>query len=94
LEALRRLQIVPEAEYAVLHDGYIFLRRLIDALRVVRGDASDLVLPPTGSEELKSLARRLGYRELDRRSAALGLAADVDQWMKTVHGAFTARFGR
>jgi len=39
------------------------LRNLIDALRIVRGDASDLLLPDETSEEFKALARRLGYRE-------------------------------
>src|SRR5262249_5609602 len=63
LERLRRLDIVSLAEYEVLHPAYLFLRRLIDALRIVRGDASDLLLPEGPSEEFKSLARRLGYRE-------------------------------
>jgi glutamate-ammonia-ligase adenylyltransferase len=63
LERLRRLQIVREADYHLLHSSYRFLRNLIDALRIVRGDASDLVLPDESSEEFKSLARRLGYRQ-------------------------------
>jgi glutamate-ammonia-ligase adenylyltransferase len=38
---------------------YLFLRRLIDALRVVRGHAKDLTIPPDDSREFAYLARRL-----------------------------------
>jgi len=40
---------------------YAFLRRLIDALRSVRGNAKDLTLPAIDSLEYEYLARRLGY---------------------------------
>jgi [glutamine synthetase] adenylyltransferase / [glutamine synthetase]-adenylyl-L-tyrosine phosphorylase len=92
LDALRRLQIVSPAEYDVLRPGYVFLRNLIDALRVVRDEASDLILPQQASEEFKALARRLGYREFDRTRAAERLAADIRQHLKTVHAVFVARF--
>jgi len=45
-----------------LRDAYRFWRRVIDALRMVRGDASDLTIPPEESKEFVFLARRLGYR--------------------------------
>jgi glutamate-ammonia-ligase adenylyltransferase len=92
LERLRRLQIVREADYNVLCAAYLFLRKLIDALRIVRGDASDLVLPEEDSEEFKSLARRLGYRERDWKKGAGHLAADIRQWMDKVNGYFLGRF--
>jgi glutamate-ammonia-ligase adenylyltransferase len=76
----------------VLRAGYLFLRNLIDALRIVRGDASDLVLPDEASDEFKSLARRLGYREKDRSRGAALLSADIRQWMKKVHDYFLGRF--
>src|SRR5262249_10596907 len=66
LDELRRLRIVSESEYDILRPAYLFLRNLIDALRIVRGDASDLLLPEQSSDEYKSLARRLGYRDQDR----------------------------
>ena len=34
---------------------------MIDGLRMVRGNAKDLVLPPPGSDEFIFLARRVGY---------------------------------
>ena len=92
LDRLRRLQIIREADYGVLHAAYLFLRNLIDALRIVRGDASDLVLPDEPSEEFKSLARRLGYREKDRTKGAAMLAVDIRQSMKTVNDYFLTRF--
>ena len=44
-----------------LRTSYIFLRKLIDALRMVRGHARDLEIPPAESDEFEFLARRLGY---------------------------------
>ena len=76
----------------MLREAYLFLRNLIDALRIVRGDASDLVLPEENSEEFKSLARRLGYREHDWKLGAGALAADIRQWMKKVNSDYVARF--
>jgi glutamate-ammonia-ligase adenylyltransferase len=91
LDELYRLKIIQASEYAVLHPAYLFLRNLIDALRIVRGDASDLLLPGKTSEEFKALARRLGYREKDRTRAALQLSADIRQQMKNVHAIFQTR---
>jgi glutamate-ammonia-ligase adenylyltransferase len=44
-----------------LRETYGFLRRLIDALRAVRGHARDLTLPDADSREFEYLARRLQY---------------------------------
>lgn len=59
--ALCAAGILPEDDLQRLLDAYIFLRRLIDALRMVRGDARDLTVPPLRSEEFEFLARRLNY---------------------------------
>lgn len=48
-------------EYERLRKSYGFQRQLIDALRMVRGHAKDLTVPPPESEEFEFLARRLGY---------------------------------
>ena len=55
--------------------AYKFLRALIDALRLVRGNARDLILPPVDTEEFLFLARRMGYWE--SRTATRQLAADI-----------------
>ena len=91
LERLRQLQIVGENDYRLLRSSYLFLRQLIDALRIVRGDASDLLLPES-ADEFKSLARRMGYQEADRAKDAERLAADIRGTMEKVHGYFVARF--
>jgi len=67
---------------------------VIDALRIVRGDASALLLPEDTSNEFKSLARRLGYREQGRTQAAQRLSSDILRFMKDVHAVFTPRFGK
>jgi [glutamine synthetase] adenylyltransferase / [glutamine synthetase]-adenylyl-L-tyrosine phosphorylase len=92
LDKLRKLTIISEADYEVLHPAYLFLRNLIDALRIVRGDASDLVLPAKDSDEFKSLARRLGYREHDRLQASRRLSNELQKWMTSVHEVFVRRF--
>ena len=55
-----------------MRDAHQFLRLLINALRMVRGNSRDLTVPPAGSEEFAFLARRLRYQsDLDT------LATDV-----------------
>ncbi|WP_166822633.1 [protein-PII] uridylyltransferase family protein [Thalassoroseus pseudoceratinae] len=61
MESLHELGYLSSIDYEELRDAYIFLRRLIDALRVVRGNAKDLTVPSTDSEEFIFLSRRLGY---------------------------------
>jgi glutamate-ammonia-ligase adenylyltransferase len=89
---LRRLQIVRESDYRLLHSSYLFLRNVIDALRIVRGDASDLVLPDESTDEFKSLARRMGYREKDRVKSAARFATDIQESMEAAHAYFLTRF--
>jgi glutamate-ammonia-ligase adenylyltransferase len=90
LDQLRRAGIVAGDEYESLHSAYFFLRNVIDALRVVRGDASDLVLPDENSDDFKALARRLGYREKDRNRGAALLAADIRAQMGRAQKQFGA----
>ena len=92
LSHLRRLQIVRESDYRLLQSSYLFLRNVIDALRIVRGDASDLVLPEESTDEFKSLARRMGYREKDREKSAARLGADIRESMEAAHAYFLTRF--
>ncbi len=74
LEALHVLHAagrLRRSEYRQLRDAYVFLRHLIDALRIVRGHARDLVLPPPEAEESTFLARRMGYWEESELSSPL-----------------------
>jgi glutamate-ammonia-ligase adenylyltransferase len=61
MAALAAAGILPPDDYARLRRAHTFLRWLIDALRVVRGNAKDLTVPLADSEEFAFLARRLRY---------------------------------
>lgn len=61
IAALAAAGILPQDDFTRLHQAYAFVRQLIDALRMVRGNAKDLTVPPADSEEFAFLARRLGY---------------------------------
>jgi glutamate-ammonia-ligase adenylyltransferase len=61
MAALAAAGILSPDDYTRLRKAHTFLRWLIDALRVVRGNAKDLTVPPAGSEEFAFLARRLRY---------------------------------
>ncbi|MFN8453671.1 MAG: hypothetical protein U0401_03205 [Anaerolineae bacterium] len=63
MAALAGAGFIPAANYPKLREAHIFLRRLINALRMVRGNAKDLTVPGAKSEEFLFLARRLGYTE-------------------------------
>ncbi len=71
LQALHETGYLTSEERQQLHDAYIFLRHLIDALRIVRGHARDLVLPTEDSEEGTFLARRMGYWEGEAATSTL-----------------------
>jgi len=63
-EAMAQLHaagILNEADYTTLRKAHTFLRWLIDSLRVVRGHAKDITVPPYESEEFAFLSRRLRY---------------------------------
>ncbi|MFI4945324.1 MAG: hypothetical protein ACHP85_18795, partial [Burkholderiales bacterium] len=96
LEGLDRLQAAGSIDAArrdELRDAYVFWRRVADALRMVRGNARDLLLPESGSEEVRSLARRLGYAGPDWATAADALLADVARHREAVTRFFRERFG-
>ncbi|MDB5390851.1 MAG: (Glutamate--ammonia-ligase) adenylyltransferase, partial [Planctomycetaceae bacterium] len=63
LAALRRAAVLPAQDVETLRDAYRFWRLLIDALRMVRGDARDLTVPSAETEDFRFLSRRLGYAQ-------------------------------
>ncbi len=79
LEALAELEaaglIQPERALP-LRQVYGLMRRLIDALRVVRGNARDLSIPEADSPAFKYLARRLRYE------APASLQRDIEAAMR------------
>jgi glutamate-ammonia-ligase adenylyltransferase len=53
--------VLSAGDYTRLRKAHTFLQWLIDALRMVRGNAKDLTVPPADSEAFAFLARRLRY---------------------------------
>jgi [glutamine synthetase] adenylyltransferase / [glutamine synthetase]-adenylyl-L-tyrosine phosphorylase len=97
LEAIEQLcdeSIITLAERETLQDDYLFLRELIDSLRIVRGNAKDLVLPPSGSDEMVFLARRLGMGSTDWQKSAKMFEESTLQRMTHIHKRFRKRFSQ
>jgi glutamate-ammonia-ligase adenylyltransferase len=93
LDGLMRAGVLSVEEARTLREAYLFLRTLIDGLRIVRGHAKDLLLPPETSEEFVFLARRLGFETEDWNVGALQLSRKICEHMQRTHEFFTRRFG-
>ena len=72
LQALSQAQIVSATAYQTLHDAYVFLRRLVDALRLASGQAHDLVIPATRYERLYLFGTAYGLLGGAGHSGAVG----------------------
>ena len=92
LERLRAASLLTSGEAATLSDAYVFWRRVADGLRMVSGQATDLLLPEPDSEEWGLLARRLGYRGENWAAAAAALREDVERWTRAVIDLFDRKF--
>ncbi len=77
-----------------LRKAYFFIRKLIDGLRMVRGNAKDRVLPPPDSDEFIFLARRVGYATDDWQAGARHLRTDVEEHMRKTREFFEKSFGK
>jgi glutamate-ammonia-ligase adenylyltransferase len=93
IKALGKTTVLALAEAEQLRADYLFLRTLIDALRIVRGNAKDLVLPPEDSEAYVFLSRRLGYRTDPWQEGARRLAGTIAETMSRTERFFTREFG-
>lgn len=94
LAALVECGIVTKQDEDNLRKAYLFLRMLIDGLRMVRGNAKDLVLPPTGSDDFIFLARRVGYTTDDWQAGARHLQSDIEEHMGRTREFFEKQFGK
>lgn len=59
LQEATRLQLIPEKQCRELERTYVFLRELIDCLRMARGNAKDLTIPAVGTRDWEQLSRRM-----------------------------------
>ncbi len=94
IEELCHASLLSLSERQALHDDYLFLRQLIDALRIVRGNAKDLVLPPSGSDEMVFLARRLGMGSTDWQKSAQVFEQTTLERMANIHERFLKHFSK
>jgi len=92
LEALLEEGILDPSEFESLYRAYIFLRRLINGLRMVRGYSRDLLVPARGSDAFGHLAKRMGYLPGSRYDAESQLDWDLSHAMRDVHALFARRF--
>lgn len=74
---LSKNQVIPVETARSLKKNYLFLRSLIDALRMVRGNARDLLLPDQNSDEFIFLARRMGYAKKDWHRGSHELVKEI-----------------
>ncbi len=81
MAALAQAGILSPGDYTRLRKAHTFLRWLIDSLRVVRGNARDITIPPEGSEEFAFLTRRMQYgNDTQRlRDELIRYTADVQE---------------
>lgn len=92
LEALQTTSHLSKAETKTLTDDYVFMRKVIDGLRIVRGNAKDLVLPKSGSEDMIYLARRLGYITEVWQDGAEAFEKEIKKRMARSHTIFQKLF--
>jgi len=92
LDALNGAGFLSNEERGMLAGAYRFLVRLINALRMVRGNARDLVLPDRKSQEFLFLARRLGYAAEAGVGIGEQLWRDVERNMEWAARALRTRF--
>ncbi|MEO6097082.1 MAG: hypothetical protein ABIW76_15945 [Fibrobacteria bacterium] len=92
LEQLLEEGILDPAEFEKLYQGYAFLRRVINALRMVRGHSRDLMVPIRGSDAFNYLAKRMGYLPGARYEPDAQLDWDLKHVLRDVHAIFALRF--
>ncbi|HVO84564.1 MAG TPA: glutamate-ammonia-ligase adenylyltransferase, partial [Syntrophobacteria bacterium] len=94
LMALARAGVLSSEEADQLIEAYRFLRRLINSMRILRGSAQDLFLPPVDSVEFAALARRTGYRRGGALDPSQQLRLDFETHTAAVRAFAERHFGR
>ncbi len=94
LEELVRTGYMSGEEANDLVEAYHFLRRLINGLRMLRGSARDLYLPPADSDEYTHLARRTGYKRQFGLAPAQLLRLEFESRTATVRSFVERHLGR
>lgn len=77
LAAAHQVQLISTPEYESARQACMFLREVIDCLRMARGSAQDLTVPPPQSPDYVQLARRL-HTVHDSRLSLTQLEAQME----------------
>jgi glutamate-ammonia-ligase adenylyltransferase len=93
LQAMADAEVCPVMEAARLSEAYVFLRRLINGLRMLRGSARDLFLPEPDSDEFEHLARRMEYIRKGGLESGQRLRLDMETHMASVRLFVNRYFG-
>ena len=94
LGALEEAGVLLPEERDRLIGAYDFLRQLINSMRMLRGNARDLFLPPVDSTEYAHLARRMGYQGGGPLDPAHQLHIDFETRTAAVRRFAERHFGR
>ncbi|MFP4362388.1 MAG: glutamate-ammonia-ligase adenylyltransferase [Spirochaetia bacterium] len=94
LDALAELEVISQTDADQLVQSYHFLRQLINALRILRGNALDLQLPKKDSDEYLHLARRMEYSSQGEMSAAEVLHTEFETRTAVIRVFVENYFGR
>ncbi len=78
------------AEYRLLSDGYLFLRRLYHRLRLERQQSIDLL--ERDPEKLQGAALALGYKDQDIKNAGRPLLRDYERLRQRIRACYERRF--
>ncbi len=92
LGALRGIGHLSQAEHDSLSEAYIFLRRLENRLQIMQN--RQLHVLPSTQEEVRVLARGLGYRSSEGLSAEDAFARDYSRHTAKVRELFDKFFGK
>ena len=92
LNALQETRLLSHEDATILTENYLFMRKVIDGLRIVRGNANDLVLPESGSDNMTYLARRLGYTADVWQEGTRAFERELQQRMNRSHEIFVKLF--
>jgi len=92
LSALADAKLLKPQSARELKKAYLFLRALIDALRMLEGHAGDLLLPEAHSDAFIFLSRRMGYGRKNWQKGSKALEAAIKIHMEKAHREYRALF--
>jgi glutamate-ammonia-ligase adenylyltransferase len=90
LSALREARLLPAGQADALAKAYVFLRDVENKLQMAAGAQTHTL--PSGSLALRSLARRLGYRDTPGVSAEAAFLSDCRSLTREAHRIFRKVF--